>query len=61
MSSLLFRFCFVCNIHAEQRWYQHVDKDMYKEWTHSKKAYPAPLSFAAGLQRSNIISRKSYV
>ena len=57
MSGLLFRFCFVRNTHAEQSWYQHVDK----ERTHSKKAYPAPLSFAAGLQRSNIISRKSYV
>ena len=31
MSGLLFRFCFVRNTHAEQRWYQHHRIESYAE------------------------------
>ena len=60
MSGLLFRCCSVRNTHAEQRWYQHVGKRCLNKGL-NEKTYIAPLFFPAGLQRSNKISRKSYL
>ena len=41
ISGLLFRFCIACNEHAEQRWYQHIVKDMCKHRTRSGKSHLA--------------------
>ena len=59
---MVYCFAFVlCIIHMRSKdGTNRLEKDMCKQRTHSEKTYTALLSFAAGLQRGNRISRTSH-